>query len=98
MSAFFANMKPNFFDLPNAICDNLLWKMDLDYDSYDSSMSECVRNILVCEDISDRNKEIIEGYYSRVELSETQRLLAQHIESVKESLAYAKKLLEKTKT
>ena len=90
-------MKPKFFELPSAICDDLLWNMDLDYDSYDSSQSECIRNILVCEDCSNYNKEIIERYYSQVELSEVQRLLAQHIQSLKDSLLYSEQLLEKTK-
>jgi hypothetical protein len=89
--------KPAFNDLPWSVQERL-WRDldDLDYDSYDSSREQCIADIRN-GDISYYNQEGIKNLYARTELSDVQRLLTQHIESLKDSLAYSEQLLEKIK-
>lgn len=56
-------MKPkSFFDLPSRLQESLLWDMELDYDSYESSMAEAVHYMMVA-DCSTTNRAIVENAY-----------------------------------
>ena len=75
-------MKPtSFFDLPWALQEILLWEMDtLDYDSYESSHAECVKDISNGH-ISRNNEYVIKNFYQNVSVEHLQL----RAERVKES-------------
>lgn len=58
-------MKPaSFFDLPGSLQESLLWDMELDYDSYESSKAEKIHEIMVYEGhIKGRNRDVINTAY-----------------------------------
>lgn len=56
------NKPAKFSDLPYALQESLLWDMELDYDSYESSKAEAVHSIS-CGNASSRNEYIIENAY-----------------------------------
>jgi hypothetical protein len=82
-------MKPtSFFDLPWVLQEILLSEMDnLDYDSYESSRAECVKNI-INEDISSNNLYLIENFYKNVSVEHLQLRATQakesHLRSIEE--------------
>lgn len=62
------NKPAKFFDLPGILQESLLWDMDLDYDSYESSKAETIHLIQCSHDyIGLRNKEIIENAYANMD-------------------------------
>ena len=62
------NKPENWEFLPGRLLDTLLWDIDsLDYDSYDSSKSECIDNISNGI-ISDTNRKIIDAYWKALSL------------------------------
>ena len=56
-------MKPaSFFDLPGALQESLLWDIDLDYDSYESSKAEKIHDIM-CDNVDETNADRIANAY-----------------------------------
>ena len=49
--------------LPNRLLEEIIWDIeDLEYCPYESSMAECIHNILN-EGITDTNKKIVNAYW-----------------------------------
>jgi hypothetical protein len=70
-------------ELPTGLLKEILWDIDrLDYDSFESSMAECIHDILN-ENISCINRKIIDSYWQ--ELSDES-----FIGKVREELHWAK--------
>jgi hypothetical protein len=73
-------MKPkSFFDLPTLLQESLLWDMELRYDSYDSSMDVCVREIM-SGNIRDGNHNVIESSFNFM----SESFLVDRAKSIKE--------------
>lgn len=72
------NEKPEWSDLPYALREELLWDMELDYDSYDSSKAEEIHMIL-CGNVSSPNELAIANYYKALTL-EALRIRARQVE------------------
>jgi len=54
--------KVTFADLPRPVKEHLLWEMELDYCSYESSKEACIHGILNDSYDLDRNKNNIANY------------------------------------
>ena len=68
--------RPDFWDLPYRVRESFLWNLELDYDSYESSMEEKVSQILSDpQGTSDNNRYIIDSSYARLSLAEIEYLL-----------------------
>lgn len=56
-------MKPqSFFDLPGLLQESLLWDMELDYDSYESSKVQKIDEIMNGNLCSENERIIINSY------------------------------------
>ncbi len=51
-----------FSQLPRALKEHLLWEMELEYDSYESSKAECIHGILNESYDLDRNENNIKNF------------------------------------
>lgn len=61
-------MKPaSFFNLPYDLRESLLWDIELDYDSYESSKEACIHGIMNESYDLDRNKDKIANYYKALD-------------------------------
>lgn len=69
-------MTPKFDELPTCLQERLLWEMELDYDSWESSRAEAV-NDCMNDCISSTNKMIIENYCKAM----TDATLLEHIDN-----------------
>ncbi len=67
-------MKLTFNQLPSQLQERLLWEMDLDYDSYESSMAEEIHNTLNGR-ASLTNERIINTYCTAL----SDEVLKEHI-------------------
>ena len=81
-------MKPtSFFDLPGSLQESLLWDMELDYDSYESSKAEKIHEIMIYEgNISGRNRDVINTAYRFMDEEMLRRRAMAELESVNEQV------------
>jgi hypothetical protein len=87
-------MKPtSFFDLPGVLQEILLWEIDnLDYDSYESSRAECIRDIMN-GNVNSTNKEYIKNFYQNVSVEYLQLRAKQEKESLQRSIDALDKII-----
>lgn len=86
------NKPQNFFDLPSVLQERLLWDMDLDYDSYESSMAACVHESMNGS-WSHTNKLIIANYYKALSVETLEVYLKQELQSLESQVENIKKML-----
>lgn len=60
------NLPRSFFDLPSLLQESLLWEMELDYDSYESSKEATISQIMNGY-IGFTNERIIENSYKNID-------------------------------
>jgi len=89
-------MKHTFDQLPASIQERLLWDMELDYDSYESSNADTIHSILVGSTFSERNQQIVRNYCKALS-DETIKVYArQEREAIAASLAALDKFIQDT--
>ena len=81
-------MKPaSFFDLPGSLQESLLWDMELDYDSYESSKAEKIHEIMMYEgNIGGRNRDVINTAYRFMDEEMLRRRAMAELELVNEQV------------
>jgi hypothetical protein len=76
-------MKPNlFFNLPGALQESLLWDMELDYDPYESSKAQAIHEIMLCDNLSCVNGQIIVNAYKFMD----EEMLIRRAQSIREGV------------
>jgi hypothetical protein len=91
-------MKPsNFHDLPASLREELLWDMDLDYDTYESSMADTVNILLHSTEIWGKNADIINEYWNNLSEDTFQAKVKGLIENQQQQVKALKKLVDKSK-
>ena len=80
--------------LPTGLLKEILWDIDrLDYDSYESSMAECIHDILN-ENISCTNRKIIDSYWQGLSDESFEVILREELHWAKYHVAALEALLE----
>ena len=77
--------KPPLDTLPSAVYERILWDVDLDYCSYESSKAACIHDILVGSYLSGSNKDSIEYYYKNLDNERFLTMLRQELENAESS-------------
>ena len=76
-----------FDTLPEQTQEILLWDMNLDYDSYESSREQTIHNIL-CGQVSNYNKQIIEAYYDNLKPDHLSSIFDRQVENANRLLGH----------
>jgi hypothetical protein len=85
--------KPPFTSLPADVQESLLWDMELNYDSYESSQAEAIHSIL-CGNIYDNNEMVIENYYKALSLDDLASRIQHTMDGAKRTIENCQRLLE----
>ena len=85
--------KPSFDSLPASIQERLLWDMELDYDSSESSKAEAIHMIMVGDHCNQWNKLIIQNYYKALIVETLVEYLGQEQKAAEQSLAKINRML-----
>ena len=78
--------------LPTSLLEEILWDIDrLDYDSFESSMAECIYDILN-ENISFTNRNIINSYWQELSDEQFDVYVRNRLESAKRLVGWLEDL------
>ena len=86
--------KPKLSDLPGSVYEEILWDVDLEYDSYESSKPDTIHS-LICGNGSLSNKEKIERYYEQLTAEEVHAKMLNKFNELENQLAYLKECMFK---
>ena len=86
--------KPKFHELTYELQEQIVWDCDLDYDSYESSMAECV-HMFMCGNGNRQNTEMVERRYESMELSDIEQRMKAELSSLEEKCKSLTDLLSK---
>ena len=84
--------KPKLSDLPSKLYEEMLWDIELDYDSYESSKADTIHS-LICGNGSLLNKDRIARYYEQLSPEEVHAKMSSKFEELKNELEYLKECM-----
>lgn len=80
-------MKPKSWkELPGPVLESILWDIDLDYDSYESSKAEAVHELMCNPDCSHTNGMIVSAYWKALSDESFDWIVDNAIETLKRQL------------